>query len=119
MKFLNLFKKSNQEENQEQGNNLVAAITYTIDNTGEMFVDINLNDDEERAMSELAVLLSTISSVKGSLVVLEMIKRSFEENDMIEKYMDFVSEFLSRSEMVMEDQTEFNDQPYIKPSEML
>jgi hypothetical protein len=66
MRFLNLFNKKNKEPEKTAQNDIpvIAAVTYSIDNTGEMFIDVNMEDFDDNSIEALAVVLSMVSTIK-------------------------------------------------------
>jgi hypothetical protein len=120
MKFLNIFKKKQEQPQNETP--VVASITYSIDNTGEMFVDVNMEDFNDQSINGLSTIISMISTVKCTLITLEMIKNAFAEEGKFEEYLDLITQVTLKNEVaaVSDKNNESNkEEPYIKPSDML
>tara|TARA_Y100000385_G_scaffold266233_1_gene301216 strand:+ start:75 stop:449 length:375 start_codon:yes stop_codon:yes gene_type:complete len=124
MKFLNIFNKNKEVVTEEQDEAPIAAVTYTIDPEGEMYIDINMEDFNDSSIEGLAQLLAMISTVKCQLITMEMIKNSFISEDRTSEYLKLVTAVVEHtSEMVETAKRENNNTednvPYIKPSDML
>jgi len=118
MKFLNMFKKRQEQPQDETP--VVTSITYSIDNTGEMFVDINIDDFDDESIDGLAQLISVISTVKCQLITIEMIKQAFSEEGKIAEYIGLISKIASNTASYTEElkQQDSSEEPCIKPSDM-
>jgi len=121
MKFLNIFNKNKEQAPEEPAT--IAAITYSIDESGEMFIDINIEDFKEAPLDGLSSLIAILATPKSQIVTIDMIKRSFIKEGMDQEYLKLIkdaackaSEYLKDSEDQEEDINQ--DQPYIKPSDM-
>jgi hypothetical protein len=68
----------------------VASIIYTIKNTGECVVDINLDNFEPETVELFAHLFYNITSGKFSQVALELAKDGFSESDRPNAYATFI-----------------------------
>lgn len=122
MKFLNLFKKSNQKENefQQEEPQILSSVTYSMDENGEMFVDINIAETNEKTLKSLSSLLVTVATTKSSLTVLDMIKKSLVNSGNTEEYLTFLTDYMTKTDVLFEELEEkTKEEPYIKPSEMI
>lgn len=122
MKFLNLFKKSNQKENefQQEEPQILSSVTYSMDQNGEMFVDINIAETNEENLRSLSSLLVTVATTKSSLTVLDMIKKSLVDSGHAEEYLTFLTDYMTKTDILFEELGEkTKEEPYIKPSEMI
>jgi len=122
MKFLNIFNKKKEEPPQEKQEEspLVASVTYSIDNTGEMFVDVSMEDFGEEAINGLSTIISMISTVKCTLITLEMIRNAFAEEGKFEEYLELITQVTLKNEVAAaSDKSKNKEEPYIKPSDML
>ena len=122
MKFLNLFKKSNQKENefQQEEPPILSSVTYSMDQNGEMFVDINIAETNEENLRSLSSLLVTVATTKSSLTVLDMIKKSLVDSGHAEEYLTFLTDYMTKTDILFEELGEkTKEEPYIKPSEMI
>ena len=79
MKFLKLFSKKETRRSQRR-TFAASAITYSIDESGEMFIDVTISEFDEENIKHLANLfLVTIASPKCHLTTMEMLKNNFDE----------------------------------------
>jgi hypothetical protein len=120
MKFLNIFKKKQENQELEQSSNTIASVTYSIDKEGEMFVDINIDNFDEEPVDGLAQLISVVSTVKCQLITIEMIKQAFSEEGKIAEYIGLISKIASNTASYTEElkRQDSSEEPYIKPSDM-
>ena len=120
MKFLNIFNKKQEKQQEEVEPEILSAITFSIDETGEVFVDIRLDRDDKESLISLSTVLSTISAPESPSTVLEMIKSSLIANGKTDEYIIFITDFLVRTEALIEGIEErVKEEPCINPSDMI
>ena len=122
MKLFNIFRKKSQQEAVEHQDNskILSSITFSIDETSEIFVDINLSETDEATLSSLASNLAMVASPEMPVMVLEMIKNSLLQDGKTSEYIDFVGEYMIKTASVLEDYGQnVKDEPFIKPSDMI
>lgn len=123
MKFLNIFRKTIEEPEKpiDEQPLVLASVTYTIDKTGEMFVDISMEDMGEGSIDGLSTLMSTLPTVKCQLITLDMIKSAFAEEGNFEEYIKLITDITQKTEIRTREieASSDNKEPYIKPSDML
>ncbi len=124
MKFLNMFNKKKEEKPQEvyEEPPVTASITYSVDNTGEMFVDVNMEDFNDQSINGLSTIISMLSTIKCTLITLEMIKNAFAEEEKFEEYIELITQVTLKNEAVAtsdKSDEDSKEEPYIKPSDML
>lgn len=122
MKFLKLFSKKEKQEEVNEEPSLLSAITYSIDESGEMFIDVTISEFDEENIKHLANLLVTIASPKCHLTTMEMLKNNFDEakeKEYFDKLVNIVvsQQLLSASKELLSRKE--SEEPCIKPSEML
>ena len=122
MKFLNIFNKKNKEPEKAAQDDIpvIAAVTYSIDNTGEMFIDVNMEDFDDNSIEALAVVLSMVSTIKCQLMTMDMIKHSFAKEGKVQEYLKLVTAVIDNTaDLLAETRNENSEEPYIKPSDMM
>ena len=130
MKFWNFFKKQNKppedEDENEDKDELLTAITYSIDQSGEIFIDITISSFEDEVIEKLSELVCTISSDKCYIATTQMIKENMEQEGEIEKLEKLLALIIKNKIVIAGQQLlENNDarieseEPCIQPSDML
>lgn len=122
MKFLNIFNKTPQQDAAEpaEDSNVLSAITFSIDDNGEIFVDINISETDDITLKSLSSVLSAVASPEMPVMVLDMIKASLLKDDKTSEYLNFVTDYmLKTSNMLEEYGQDVKDEPFIKPSDMI
>lgn len=122
MKFLKLFSKKDKQEEVNEEPLMMSAITYSIDESGEMFIDVTISEFDEENIKHLANLLVTIASPKCHLSTMEMLKNNFddaEQKEYFDKLVNIVvsQQLLNASQELLSRKE--SEEPCIKPSEML
>jgi hypothetical protein len=122
MKFLNIFNKKQKEKAPAQDDtDLLAAVTFSIDKTGEMYVDINMEDFDDQSIVALASIVSMISTVKCQLSTIDMIKNAFFQEGKVQEYLKLVTEITVNTQDYLDSMQSRSgeNEPYIKPSDMM
>ena len=121
MRFLNIFNKTPQQEAVEPAqDNVLSAITFSIDDTGEIFVDINISETDELTIKSLSSVLTAVASPEMPVMVLEMIKNSLLQDGKTSEYVSFLSDYMLKTSEVLEGYgQDVKDEPFIKPSDMI
>ena len=126
MKFLKLFSKNKEEPEkpkvEPEEAPVQSAITYSIDETGEIFIDVTLGDFNDENIKLLANLLVNVASAKAHLSTMEMLKENFDaerEEEAFGKLVNIVvsQQLLSASEELLARKEP--EEPCIKPSDMI
>lgn len=102
----------------------IAALTYSINAEGEIFVDVNIEDFSNDTIDNLAFIVSTVSTLKCQLVTMEMIKGSFFQEGRSEEFSRLMQKTLELTQEATEDYKKLRngtdiEEPCIKPSDML
>ena len=119
MKFLNIFRKK-QEQQEELEPEILSAITFSIDDTGEIFVDITIEDTDENSLRSLSSVLSAMSAPESPTTVLEMIKKSLLSDGKTAEYITFITDYMVKTQTLIEGiEDSVQGEPYIKPSDMI
>ena len=123
MKFLKLFSKDKEEPKVEPEETPVqSSVTYSIDETGEIFIDVTLGDFDDENIKLLANLLVSVASAKAHLSTMEMLKENFDaegEEEAFGKLVNIVvsQQLLAASEELLARKEP--EEPCIKPSDMI
>ena len=125
MKFWNLFKR--KEKEIEDDDDATTAITYLIDDDGEIFIDITVASFEDEDIENLANLMCSIFTEKCRIITTEMIKTNMEkegEDDKLEKLLSLIikNQLVIASQELINKEAELridSEEPCIKPSDML
>ena len=125
--MFNFFKKQQpqEEENKEiQEDKVLASISYLIGIDGEVIVDVSVMDYEETSMNGLFKILNTLSQDKCYVETVNIIKDSLAKDNQEEFLLKLVQHITKQTleksnKFVSSYQEIINNQPCIKPSEML
>ena len=108
----------------------VVTITYRVDEEGEFYVDALLSDYEAGTIDKLSTLIASIPTMKFQIQTISIIKNAFLEEGMEEELESLLASVLLKSEdfaknientIKQENETKDSgeDEPCIKPSDML
>jgi hypothetical protein len=115
-----LFGKKQQEE-QKSNIDIIASITYYVPANGNPMIDIALGDYENNSIEALCKLLDVLSKDACYLETLEMIKNGLiKENkeEALLKVFTHVSKQAGKKILKVQQES-IQDQPCIRPSDML
>ena len=114
-KIKNLFSKK-----KEKKETIVSAITLYTDDSGEIFVDLQIKDHSEESIDHLASLLTMYNSA-AFVQVNDIIKyqcRQNKESDLHKRLMEIFIEKVGTS-YFLDNSNERSNKPCIKPDEMI
>jgi len=125
MKFWNLFKRTEKEIKGD--GDATTAITYLIDDDGEIFIDITVASFEDEDIENLANLVCSIFTEKCQIITTEMIKTNMQkegEDNKLEKLLSLIikNQLAIASQELINKEAELridSEEPCIKPSDML
>ena len=116
-----LFGKKNKTDTQQKQHNIVASITYYIQEHGNPMIDISLDDYSDSSIDSLCKLLDILSKDACYLETLEMVKNgliSSHQEDALIKVFTHVSKQAGKKILKVQQES-VQDQPCIRPSDML
>lgn len=122
--MFNFFKKSEQKEIVKEKNNILASISYIVDESGQIIVDVSVNDYDKKSMDSLFEILDTLSQDKCYVETVNIIKDSLIRDNQEEFVLQLVQHLTKQTQLKYNKLTAtyeniINTQPCIKPSEML
>ena len=143
--MFNFFKKDNTEKRQDDAevqeevkeDEPLASVTYYIkQGSSDVFLDIFISDYEDETLKKMAKILSSLSSLRLSVETMNMVKESLVESGEEEIFVNLVKYTMQYtqndtdslkqlSEKIKEvtkekgEEKEKEDQPWIKPSEII
>jgi hypothetical protein len=115
----NMFKKQEQTSKeifQEIIDEKTSRLSYCVDDDGELYIDVNLKDFEPQTIRNFSKLLISISSVELYIETIETIKNGLINHGHPDLFLLLVEEVSKHSK---ETEEENEDEPCIKPSDML
>ena len=123
MKFLKIFSKKEPEKEPETEDLVGSAVTYSIDETGEIFIDVTVSGFDDENIRTLANLLVAVAGTRCHISTMEMLKDNFVsegEEEQLNKLVNIVvaQQLLNASEELL-DNRKAAEEPCIKPSDML
>jgi len=132
-KILSLFKKQEEQpdtEEQSPDDDVSGSITYYFkEGSDETYIDVYLSDYEEESLTKFAKIIAGLSSLRFQIETLNMVKGCFQESDdedselvfnkIVMKMIQFTEEETSVIEQLNKDIKNKEEQPWIKPSDMI
>lgn len=105
-------------------------ICYTVDGDGEYKVDINISDYEPETIDYLSTLIAMIPSAQFQVQTVNIVKDAFTKEEKVSELETLIASVIVKSETLLEglqkeskkdkqDKEEKDDEPCIKPSDML
>ncbi len=113
----------NNEEQLEYKN--LASITYTLSETGETIIDIEIEDFDVASLESLGMLCGQISSEQIAYETVAHIRNLLIENNQVSLLLPFVTKLNQNSTMISklfkspEGQDKNKEQPCISPLDMM
>lgn len=124
--MFNFFNRKTQQEAPEvqNKNKVLASISYIVDESDKVIVDISMNDYDDQSMDSLLKILDTLSKDKCYLETINIIKNSLLKDNQEIWLLKLVEHVAKQSQEKNSKLTNYyeniiNSQPCIKPSEML
>ena len=113
--------KAQIDHDEEKEGYPLLNINFMLTTEGFLFIDLE-NTTRKVEADELATVINYISSYRGQLDVLEIIKANLSESDQEEMYDEFIQHFIklkANEASLLDERKEQDSTPYINPSEML
>ena len=127
--MLNFFKKTAQdiESPESKANDSIVAITYYIEEGSKNpKIDIHIKDYLDSTIESLADMLCVLDSGQAMNVTLELVRDGLEENGVPEKFIGIATKLAmlrvanrTEEEIEIEDEDSNEEEPMIKPSDMM
>lgn len=130
MTFLNLFSKKQttepHEKDEKDETDVIGSVTFYVRKTkDDIYLDLHISDYEEETLQKFAKILSGLASIKLQLETMNMLKNCFEGEDVkiFEQIVGYVLENTQKDseqlEKINKERSRREDQPWIKPSEIV
>lgn len=113
----------------EDERSTLASLQYSIDASGEIYIDIGLEDYSEEILKKFAVLLASISTTSFQVQTLKVAQDAFLADGRQKEMFILVQEMLEKQKMlnklnkedlVEKEREESNqDDPLIKPTDLM
>tara|TARA_B100001564_G_scaffold275141_1_gene236799 strand:+ start:28 stop:411 length:384 start_codon:yes stop_codon:yes gene_type:complete len=127
--MLNFFKKTAQdiESPESKANDSIVAITYYIEEGSKNpKIDIHIKDYLDSTIESLADMLCVLDSGQAMHVTLELVRDGLEENGVPDKFIGIATKLAmlrvanrTEEEIEIEDEDSNEEEPMIKPSDMM
>tara|TARA_R100000008_G_scaffold18244_1_gene9141 strand:+ start:3110 stop:3529 length:420 start_codon:yes stop_codon:yes gene_type:complete len=106
---------------------VLGSITYYFkESSDDTFMDVHLSDFEEETLGKFAKIVSGLSSIRFQLETLQMIRDCFEDtedeavfNRIVVKMIEYTEEEADVIEKINKGSKSREEQPWIKPSDMI
>ena len=117
--MFNFFKKPAETQAKKIDNSL-ASISYRAHENGSVIIDISLKDYEQNSIMGLCRILDSLSSDGFFLETINMVQKGLLEDNNEEILLQIITHVgqQARLKMIL-DNKEMEDEPCIKPSDML
>ena len=111
----------------EDERNTLASLQYSIDASGEIYIDIALEDYSEEIIKKFAVLLASISTTSFQVQTLKVAQDAFLADGRQKEMFMLVKEMLEKQrifnkldeEEKVEKEENNQDDPLIKPTDLM
>lgn len=120
--MFNFFKAKKEVDDT---NKAQSSLTYYVQEDGEVFVDVNLEDYSTETLNNFAKILSGISSLRFQMQTINMVKHGFLEADRIKEFEELMLQIILLSQKDIDEIEKFSkktgrgEEPCIKPSDMI
>ena len=124
-----------EDDHPELQNEESVSVRYFINSgSDDIYLDIHISDYEDKTLKKMAKILSSLSSFKLSVETMSMVKQSLLEVDAEEVFVELVKHVMEYTqndtaavkeltekirEVAKEQEKEQEDQPWIKPSDII
>ena len=110
-----------QQPEEDNTGKTMAAIKYTVDETGEISVDVEMEDYSDDSIDALATCLSALSMDESYLQTVQMIQQSLQAENQEEALLRIYTHLASNpnDKAVRVHKEKKKSTPCIKPSDML
>lgn len=103
---------------------ILAKLEYSIDLSGDIYIDILIDDYSETTISQFATLLSSIPTASFQLQTLAIAQEAFSKDGKTEELKLLISEVIKQQGImnILENEGEADDKkddPLIKPSDLM
>ena len=103
-----------------------ASVSYSVDQSGEFYIDVQIEDYSNETLSKLSLLVASIGTDAFDAQTLEILRAAFEQDGKSTEFTSFMTQLLLRQTILShgKDTLEFNeesnkDKPIIKPTDLL
>lgn len=111
----------------EDERNTLASLQYSIDSSGEIYIDIALEDYSEEIIKKFAVLLASISTASFQVQTLKVAQDAFLADGRQKEMFILVKEMLGKQKIFnrldeeekVEKEENNQDDPLIKPTDLM
>lgn len=111
----------------EDERSTLASLQYSIDASGEIYIDIALEDYSEEIIKKFAVLLASISTTSFQVQTLKVAQDAFLADGRQKEMFILVKEMLEKQKVInkldeeekVEKEENNQDDPLIKPTDLM
>lgn len=102
----------------------LAKLEYSIDASGEIYIDIVIEDYSTPTLNQFSILLASIPTVSFQLQTLGVAQEAFNRDGKVEELKYLISEIIKKQGVlnVLEESEETDidsDDPLIKPTDLM
>jgi hypothetical protein len=113
----------------EDERNTLASLQYSIDESGEIYIDITLEDYSEEIIKKFATLLASVSTTSFQVQTLKVAQDAFMSDDKQKELFLLIQEVLAKQKLFnsLKESTDQdtsgesreNNDPLIKPTDLM
>lgn len=105
----------------EQQRKTLAKLEYSVDASGEIYIDIAIEDYQENTIDKFALLLASIPIPSFQLQTLEVAQEAFSRDGRTKELERLVTEILKTQKLVSryEESEDDRDEPLISPTDLI
>lgn len=100
----------------------LAKLEYAIDASGEIYIDISIEDYSKSTISQFALLLASIPTSTFQIQTLEIANEAFTRDGKLDQLKLLIAEVIKRQsflELKKDSETDIDDDPLIHPTDLM
>jgi len=116
--MFNFFKSKKQEQLEEDRDKVISAITYYTDKDLNVRIDITMDDYDDLSVTSMATLLTVLARPETIMETFDVLKQGVTRDERSDILVTIAQAIKSAAIELTKD-SKANEQPCVKPSEML
>lgn len=100
----------------------LARLEYAVDASGEIYIDISIEDYTKSTLNKFALLLASIPTTTFQIQTLEVVQEAFTRDGQLEELKSLISEIIRRQaylEQIKDSEADIDDDPLINPTDLM
>tara|TARA_B100001778_G_C18594740_1_gene634076 strand:+ start:1570 stop:1920 length:351 start_codon:yes stop_codon:yes gene_type:complete len=116
--MFNFFKSNKQEKLEEDGDKVISAITYYTDKDLNVRIDITMDDYDDLSVTSMATLLTVLARPETIMETFDVLKQGVTKDERPDVLVK-IAQIVQSAAIELTKDSKVNEQPCVKPSEML